>query len=99
MSSDFSSDIDIIYLFKNANQVRTREYLISNGYISDKSIKFILVDDGANIDSERIKVKFSAKSVLTLSGFAREHLYNDLLDEESFHDGQFKKVTTDKEFY
>ena len=98
MSSDFSSDIDIIYLFKNANQVRTREYLISNGYISDKSIKFILVDDGANIDSERIKVKFSAKSVLTLSGFAREHLYNDLLDEESFHDGQFKKLRQIKNF-
>ncbi|HAS8486938.1 TPA: NACHT domain-containing protein [Vibrio vulnificus] len=98
LKSDFYGNVDIIYLFKKSNQIKTREYLISNNLISENSQKFILIDDDSNTDTDGIKSKFSAESVLTISGFARKHLYSDLLSEESFHDGQFKKQRQVKNF-
>ncbi|MFM2610036.1 hypothetical protein AAFX30_20905 [Vibrio chagasii] len=98
LESDFLGKFDIVYLFKSANQIKTREYLISNGIISEISKKYILVDDGINIDFDGVKNKFSAEQVYTLGGFAREHLYSDLLSEDSYHDGQFKKQRQIKNF-
>ncbi|HHF2977151.1 TPA: NACHT domain-containing protein [Vibrio diabolicus] len=91
LKSDFTSDIDFIYLFKDSNQTKTRDYLLENGYISDGSIKYVLIDDGLRKDISGISSKFKADKVYSLSEFALKHLYEDLLDEENFHDGQFKK--------
>ncbi|HHX8698995.1 TPA: hypothetical protein ACVO4Y_004575, partial [Vibrio diabolicus] len=73
------------------NQTKTRDYLLENGYISDGSIKYVLIDDGLRKDISGISSKFKADKVYSLSEFALKHLYEDLLDEENFHDGQFKK--------
>ncbi|EHD0101971.1 NACHT domain-containing protein [Vibrio vulnificus] len=98
LKSEFTDDIDFIYLFRDSNQVRTRDYLLENNIISSDSKKYILIDDGLSKDVTGIKSKFSANGVYSLGQFALHYLYKDLLDEDIFHDGEFRKQKQVKNF-
>jgi hypothetical protein len=98
LKSEFTNDIDFIYLYAESNQIRTRDYLIENRLITDDSKKYILIDDGLSKDVSGIKSKFSASGVYSLGKFALKHLYKDLLDEDIFHDGMFRKQRQVKNF-
>lgn len=97
VTSSFT-DIDFIYIFDKTNQIQTYKYLIENKIISVDSQKFILIDNGLNKDIKGIKSKFKAKEVLTLGDFALEYLYKDQLNEDIYHDGNFKRQRQIKNF-
>ena len=98
LKSEFTDDIDFIYLFRDSNQTRTRDYLLDNNIISSDSKKYILIDDGLRKDIVGIKLKFSADGVYSLGQFALNYLYKDLLDDDIFHDGKFRKQKQVKNF-
>jgi len=98
VKSDFSDDIDFIYIFDNTNQIKTANYLKKNNIISKNSKKFVFIDFGLKKDIKGIKEKFDADNVFSLDEFALKYLYKDYLNENIYHDGNFKKHSEVKNF-
>ncbi|NOX09999.1 MAG: NACHT domain-containing protein, partial [Gammaproteobacteria bacterium] len=97
LSSDFTN-INFIYLFDKSNQTKTYEYLIHNNIITDGSSSIVLIDNGLKKDVKGIKSKFKAQNVYSLDSFALEYLYKSHLNEDTYHDGNFKRQRQIKNF-
>jgi hypothetical protein len=97
VKSDFAN-IDFIYIYDATNQTKTYEYLKKNKIVSNDAQRWILIDDGLKKDIEGIKKKFEAQKVFSLDEFALEYLYKDYFENDTYHQGNFKKQKQVKNF-
>jgi hypothetical protein len=97
ISGEYAPTIDFIYFSKYTNQSKSLKEILSRSLLASKNKKIILIDeinkDGGTIDKKRIeklfKKEFNDIEIYYLEEFASKKLYNDLIDEELFHQGSF----------
>ena len=90
VKSDFSN-IDFIYIFDKTSQQKTYEYMKKEKLLANNAIRYVLIDNNLKKDINGIKTKFEATKVFSLDEFALEYLYKDYLNQDIYHDGNFKK--------
>ena len=90
IKSDFVQ-IDFIYLYDKTSQQKTFDYIQKEKLLTNKAVRYVLIDSGLKKDINGIKTKFNADKVYSLDEFALEHLYKDYLNQDIYHDGNFKK--------
>lgn len=84
-------NIDFIYIFDKTSQQKTYEYIKKEKLFTDKAKRYVLIDNNLKKDTKGIKEKFEAEKVFSLDEFALEYLYKDYLNQDIYHDGNFKK--------